>query len=231
MNEQLDNESNINPDDHEKLMKYLRGTLSPEEESVFIEKLKTNPELKAHAVSVAHLISGLEVEGSDRDVTLAKSIKDADRSMIEKQTKIRNIMVWCARAAIFVGLVLLLVLYNRNSETQQLADEYQNTFPISEIFRGGNDDVTEINTLFTNVLNDNDLKNTITHLSDCFEQSLQPNFNQYTTYMPQIGWYLAIAHLKNNDKPAAKSTLKTLINNTEPEMLVHKKAEELLSKL
>ena len=107
---------------------------------------------------------------------------------------------------------------------------HQNEFPYNDIFRGAEDE-TNLKTLFSNVLENKDLDQTIITLSDCFAQSLQPTFNDYTNYMPQIGWYLAIAQLKANEKSSAKITLKTLIDNTESEMLVHKKAVELMAKL
>ena len=127
-------------------------------------------------------------------------------------------------------MMVLGVLYLNISSTQQLAEDYQNEFPYNDIFRGVSDE-TNLKILFSNVLENKNLDQTIISLSDCFAQSLKPPFNDYTNYMPQIGWYLAIAQLKANEKSSAKSTLQTLIDNTESDMLIHKKAEELLAKL
>ena len=55
--------------------------------------------------------------------------------------------------------------------------------------------------------------------------------NNLTNYSPQIGWNLAIAHLKNHDKSKAKDVLKTLIDKSEEGSKVRMKAEEVLRKL
>ena len=222
MNQDSNEIPSIDPNNDEKLMSFLRGELSADDEADFIQKLKSDPELKQHAVAVARLIKGLETEGIAADNQLKTAVKS--------RNKTRKLYVWLSAAAAIVVMLVLGVLYLNNSSTQQLAEEYQNEFPYNDIFRGAEDE-TNLKTLFSNVLENKDLDQTIISLSDCFAQSLQPTFNDYTNYMPQIGWYLAIAQLKANEKSSAKTTLKTLIDNTESEMLVHKKAVELMAKL
>lgn len=222
MNQDTNEIPNIDSNNDEKLMSFLRGELSADEETEFMQKLKSDPELKQHAVVVARLIKGLESEGIAADNQLKTAVKS--------RNKTRKLYVWLSAAAAIVIMMVLGVLYLNISSTQQLAEDYQNEFPYNDIFRGVSDE-TNLKILFSNVLENKNLDQTIISLSDCFAQSLKPPFNDYTNYMPQIGWYLAIAQLKANEKSSAKSTLQTLIDNTESDMLIHKKAEELLAKL
>jgi hypothetical protein len=56
-------------------------------------------------------------------------------------------------------------------------------------------------------------------------------YNDYTDYSSEIGWNLAIAYLKDNNKKDAKIVLEKLIGITEKGSAVNGKAKELLEKL
>lgn len=71
----------------------------------------------------------------------------------------------------------------------------------------------------------------IRDLSSYWNLSTKEFYNDYTDYSAEIGWYLAIAHLKNNDKKNAKVVLEKLVASTEKDSVVNKKAKELLKRL
>jgi Tfp pilus assembly protein PilF len=56
-------------------------------------------------------------------------------------------------------------------------------------------------------------------------------YNDYTDYSSEIGWNLAIAYLKDNNKKDAKVMLEKLISSSEDSSAIHSKAKELLEKL
>ena len=56
-------------------------------------------------------------------------------------------------------------------------------------------------------------------------------YNDYTDYSAEIGWNLAIAHLKDNDKKNARKVLEKLLETSEEGSAVNHKAKELLDKL
>lgn len=45
-----------------------------------------------------------------------------------------------------------------------------------------------------------------------WDSSLCDSYNDYTEYMPEIGWLLANAYLRNNDKSQSIDVLDVLIN-------------------
>ena len=54
------------------------------------------------------------------------------------------------------------------------------------------------------------MKNTISQLEELWALAQSDTYNDYTTYEPYIGWNLAIAYLRNNDKKEARKVLEEL---------------------
>ncbi|MBQ3657599.1 MAG: hypothetical protein II956_12245 [Bacteroidales bacterium] len=227
MNQELDNISEEVLKDDETLMQFLRGELSAEDETAFMQKLQQNPDLKARAVAVARLIKGLERKGIKDDEKLKSAFKK-----LSKQSKIKRIFVWVTSAAAVLVLVFGLRIFYVNSSYEKIAAEYENSFPFSEISRGNNDDLSaKLQNWTDNVLQNRDLDLTIEKLSKVFTQSQSETFNAYTNYFAVSGWYLALAYLKNHDVEKAKEVLKILADKKDDNPSVAKKAEEVLERI
>lgn len=68
----------------------------------------------------------------------------------------------------------------------------------------------------------NDLDNTILKLQEKFSQAISEDYNDYTNYINDIGWNLAIAHLKDGERDDAIKTLELLISHTESDIVIEK---------
>ena len=213
--------------DDEKLMAYFRGELSAEDEAIFTERLRTDSALKERAIAVARLIKGLDTEGSKRDNKIIKQDFGGKPTVVKFNAWI------AAAAAVLVGVCVIFgINYYSNKKLENLATQYEHEFEISNISRGDSEDIdAKLQNLFGLVLQGQHLDSTIETLDGYWRQSLAESYNDFTSYSPQIGWFLAIAHLKNHDKSKAKDVLKTLIDNTEDGKEIKLKAEELLEKL
>ena len=228
MNDEQINITDQDIADDEKLMAYFRGELSAEDEAIFTERLRNDSVLKERAIAVARLIKGLENVGADRNNKIIQQ-------KYGRKTSVVKFNAWfAAAAAVLVGVCIVFgVMFYNNQSLETLATQYQNEFPLSEISRGSDDEdiVAKLQNLFNSVSEGQNLDNTIETLDNYWRQSLSETYNGFTNYSPQIGWNLAIAHLKNHDKSKAKDILKTLIDNTEDGKEIKLKAEELLEKL
>lgn len=71
----------------------------------------------------------------------------------------------------------------------------------------------------------------IVRLSDMWAKSRSDTFNDYTEYMPEIGWMLANAYLRNNDKSKALNVLDVLIVESPEGTAMGDKARELKEKV
>lgn len=89
----------------------------------------------------------------------------------------------------------------------------------------------EITSLYMNVRRGDDLDATIKRLSVLWEISQMTTYNDYTDEAPFLGWNLAIAYLKNGDKPGAKDVLTRLIRTTDKDSLVHINAVNLMKEM
>ena len=228
MNDEQINITDYDIADDEKLMAYFRGELSAEDEAIFMERLRTDSALKTRAVAVARLIKGLENVGNKRDTKIIK------QDFGGKPVGVKFHPWIAAAAAVLVGVCIVFgVMFYNNQSLETLATQYQNEFPLSDFSRGSDDEdiVAKLQNLFNSVSEGQNLDNTIETLDNYWRQSLSETYNGFTIYSPQIGWNLAIAHLKNHDKSKAKDVLKTLIDNSEEGSKVRMKAEELMRKL
>lgn len=270
--------NNIDPkllEEDDRIVAYLKGQMTVEEEQQFMKDLENNPDLKEKAIVTARLVKGLKQVGEEQDKDIrgaflasseqgveavarkATQIKEtaivaeqeavhAERERtgtyyrrVEPETKaktatIRKVSTWLAIAASLVGIVWLGVGYNNYRHTIGLGEEFGNVFSSSMIVRGADTPSKvekKLEQLFTDVKENKNIDNAIHELSLCWEISQMETYNDYTDYSAEIGWNLAIANLKNNNKKEAKKILEKLINTTEQGSAIHNKSKELLNKL
>lgn len=140
-------------------------------------------------------------------------------------------------AAVALILVVGGYQYYNYRITTGLGDEYAMAFAVDQqaSFRGAGTAqdkamTDELTRLFANVKNDKDLEKTTRRLSFLWQVSTMEYFNAYLDYAPLIGWNLAIAHLKQNDKDEALKVLVVLSDGRYGDAMA-KKAKELIGKL
>ena len=214
-------------DDGERINRYLHGEMTQEEEMKFEDDLAKDDALRQQAEAMARMVKSMEKAGAEHDKLLVEKMK---ASAVKKPTTVW----WISMAA---GLAIILSLgyhlYDYSSTTR-LGQQYACTFPMSEIIRGEEDEevTNTLTILFDNVANGKKLDNTIVQLADLWELSQSDTYNSYSTYEPYIGWNLAIAYLRNNDKDEAVITLDRLVEiEADEENAIWEKAIELKEKL
>ena len=209
----------------DRINRYLYEEMTQEEESAFESDLQKEDTLKRQAESMARIVKGMKVLGDEHDKQLVEQMKASSE---KKATPAR----WISIAASFALILTVGYHIYDYSATTGLGREYASAFPTSSIIRGEEDnDVSEtLTALFDNVANGEDLDNTIEQLEKLWTLSQSDTYNGYTTYEPYIGWNLAIAHLRNNDKKEAKAVLDRIIENEE-EGAMKEKSVELRSKI
>lgn len=260
--------NNIDPkllEEDERIVSFLKGQMSAEEESKFMAELNGNPELKEKAIVTARLIKGLKEVGSMRDRDMIGAFLASSEQSVNYAAKealrieeaayvmnasnmssevpaasranvvpVRRAAKWLSVAASLVFIVWFGIDYIQYRTTTGLGEQYGNEFESGMIVRGTesqSEASKKLEKLFADVKQDKNLDDAIHELSLCWEISQMETYNDYTDYSAEIGWNLAIAHLKDNDRKSAKKVLEKLIENTEKGSAVNKKAKELLEKL
>ena len=243
--------NNIDPmllEQDDRIEAYLKGQMSADEEQLFLKELEEKPELKEKAIVTARLVKGLKQVGAAQDKAtqgafLASSTESV-RSAVEKTIhaekisaaapSTRRISMWLSIAASLIFVVWIGFEYNDYRHVTELGDTYADAFTSSMIARGDEsltDAEKKLESLFANVKNNNNLDDAIHELSLCWELSTMDTYNDYTNYSAEIGWNLAIAYLKGNNKKDAKNVLEKLIDTTEDGSIINDKAKELLEEL
>ena len=192
----------------ERINRYLRGEMMPEEETTFESDLQKDDTLKRQAESMARIVKEMKVLGDEHDKQLVEQMKASSE---KKATPVR----WIYIAASFALILTAGYHIYDYSATTGLGREYASAFPTSSIIRGEEDnDVSDtLTTLFDNVANGEELDNTIEQLEKLWTLSQSDTYNGYTTYEPYIGWNLAIAYLRDNDKKKARLVLEQMVSD------------------
>ena len=85
--------------------------------------------------------------------------------------------------------------------------------------------------MYSDIETKHNLGDAIARLSGMWTESRGDTFNDYTEYMPEIGWMLANAYLRNNDKSKALEVLGILIAESPEGTAMGDKARELKEKV
>lgn len=242
------NDIDITPEEinfDELLDRYFRNQLSENEEKALMEDLQNNPEARAKAVATARMIQQMKEVQDEHDRPVLDALRSADNDMIErvvkkstetneKHTSRKAHLTWMLSIA--ASIVILFVIgfqYHDYSVVTGLGEEYSNIEISSSEIRGDEDQqvVKELNTLFTNAKNGEDLDATSARLAELWKQATSDNVNDYTDYAQEIGWWLSISYLKENEKDKAQEILTSLSTLDEGSDYLKNKAKEILSKL
>lgn len=235
----------------DRIVSYLRGKMSHEEESKFMDDLQADPELKENAVSLARLSKGLKDVGEANDKSLKEAFLSVDegavgdiaKRVIEKsqskyKTKIKVIPFRKRYVSILsmAASVLLIVYfgsqYNDYRHTTLLGEQFATEYE-SSIMRGDESSEAgkEIEVLVGNVYYNKELSYTVKRLAILWEVSTLDTYNDYTDYASDIGWALATSYLKDNNKDDASAVLAKMGEIYDIDTAVGKRVRELQSKI
>ena len=226
--------------DEERINSFLRGEMSTEDETLLMDELKSNEELINKAVATARMAKAMRTVGEENDSLVKEALLTSDEHDIEmivnyvtrKRSKVLTLRILSVAASILI-LVISGWHYYDYRVTTGLGNEYEMMFESSSFVRGVDTGSVEkeLNILFAKVKSGDDSDNTIKKLSLLWELSTMETYNDYTDYAPQIGWKLAIAYLKDNDKGNAIAVLTKLEGIAEDGTAITIKCQELINKL
>ena len=226
--------------EEERINRFLRGEMSSEEETTFMDELKSNDVLRNKAVVAARIAKAIKTVGEEKDSLVKEALltsNDHDIEMIVKNVTRKRSKLLTLRLFSVAASILILVIsgwhYYDYRVTTGLGNEYEMMFESSSFVRGVDTGSVEkeLNSLFAKVKSGDDSENTIKRLSLLWELSTMETYNDYTDYAPQIGWNLAIAYLKDNDKAKAITVLNKLESIAEDGTAIKNMCTELNDKL
>ncbi|WP_305156499.1 hypothetical protein [uncultured Muribaculum sp.] len=229
----------------DKLNRFLKGEMTSAEEQEFKAFLNSHPEQKQKAIAIARLTKAIQQVGKTRDKAVIDDFKSATKPQVEmaaanacgikakpKILNFRHFMVSFSAAASILLCVFGGYKYYKYEQVTSLGQEYLAYFSAAEYSRGERDNVShKIETLYTNISDKKDLDTTIEELARMWNESRSETYNDYTEYMPELGWMLANAYLRDNEKGKAIEVLDDLIAECPDDTAIGEIARELKQKV
>jgi len=199
-----------NKDNSERIERFLREQMSPEENDAFLNDLKNDKDLREEAQMMALMIREMKEEQIKQSGKLTEDVLAEEKQA--KKAKTISMVRWpLSIAAMFILIFGATLLWNRQSDSEILFNEYYQPYVVQGE-RGGDDDVIkeELANLYNKVGKEDDVTPIITRLQTIYDNILSNNvdYAEYIYYEKDIVKYLALAYIKNDDLDKAKSLLK-----------------------
>lgn len=223
----------------ERIEAFLRGEMSTEEEAVFKQEIRQNPELRNRALVMTSLIKGLQNQNAAKEATIINK-NTATRSVASfnkntentAKSRVRPILLWaCSVAAVFaiffgIGIYKDLRYHMLDATVSPYFLEYN----MDDISRGDVDTATvaHLYSLFTKIQENSSVSSVINELESIYN-SLDDDFT-YNVYANDIAWNLALAYVKDDQIDKAISILQKLKADN-PDTPIYSRADELIKKL
>lgn len=206
----------------ERIEAFLRGEMSTEEEALFKQEIRQNPELRNRAMAMTSLIKGLHNQNSAKETVIIKENT--------VKSRVRPLLYWaCSVAAVF-AIVFGVYKDHRYRMLDTTVSPYYTEYDMNDVSRGDLDSATiaHLYDLFTQIQESRSVSDIIKELEPIYN-SLDNDFT-YNAYANDIAWNLALAYVKD-DQIDESITILQKIKADNPDTPIYNKADELIKKL
>ena len=195
-------------DNSERIERFLREQMTPEESEAFMNDLKKDKELREEAQMMALLIKEMKEEQAKENEVLRQRV-------MASKTKSKNIRMirWAISiAAMIVLLFGAAVLRNRQAASDPLFAQYYASYDTGRERGGENEEKNELAELFNKIESEKDVTPIIARLQTIYDkiQSNDEHYSEYSYYENDIAWYLALAYIKDHNFGKAEELLEPL---------------------
>lgn len=222
---------------------FLKGQMSEEEEKAFFMEMEKDSEFKFKAVAMARMVRAMDKSGERKDANVKAALGKLERNEVrERLQKVipvsnkfssqKRVLYMLPVAASVIFAIAFGFRQYDNYQMSALGEEYLACFPVSEYSRGVEDKVDkEIIGLYRAVESGTVTSSTVDRLMAIYAESKERTYNEYTENSLQIGWILANAYVRCNEKEKAVRILEDIIRRAENGSVLREKADELKEKV
>ena len=216
-------------DNSERIERYLREQMSPEENEAFLNDLRNDKELREEAQMMALLIKGMKEEQTKQDEAITQEILASGRPATAKTIRL---VKWIGSIAAMFILLFGANQWYTSYKIDKVYDAYYTPYDASLASKGGDDETIkqELAELYNKVGTEKNVTSVISRLQTIYDgiQSASDDYADYTYYENDIAWYLALAYIKDHNLEKAQKLLKPLADNGDEEAITLLKAIEAL---
>jgi len=200
----------VNKDNSERIERYLREQMTPEENEIFLNELRNDKELREEAQMMALLIKEMKEEQAKQDEAITQEILETRGN---SNAKTIRLVKWIGSIAAMFILLFGANQWYTSYKIDKLYDAYYTPYDAS-LDRGGDDEAIkkELAELYNKVGTEKNITPVITRLQSIYDgiQANSDDYSDYRYYENDIAWYLALAYLKDHNLDKAKELLKLL---------------------
>ncbi len=200
-----------NKDNSERIERYLRVQMTPEENEAFLNDLRNNKELREEAQMMALLIKEMKEEQAKQDEAIKQEILTSKGGSAAKTIRL---VKWIGSIAAMFFLFFGANQWYTSYKTDKVFDTYYTPYDASLASKGGDDETIkqELAELYNKVGTEKNVTPVSTRLQTIYDgiQSASDDYADYTYYENDIAWYLALAYIKDHNLEKAKELLKPL---------------------
>ncbi len=212
-------------DNSERIERYLREQMTPEENEAFLNDLRNDKELREEAQMMALLIKDLKEEQKKQEESIKQEILTSKGNSTAKTIRL---VKWIGSIAAMFILLFGANQWYTSYKIDKVYDAYYTPYDAS-VARGGDDEAIkqELAELYNKVGTEKNVTSVISRLQTIYDgiQSGSEDYADYTYYENDIAWYLALAYIKDHNLDKATVLLKPLADKDNPE------AEDLLNRI
>lgn len=200
-------------DNSERIDKFLRGLMTPEENDAFMSDFNSDKVLREETQITALMIKELEESQAQKDAEIIEEVLASKKKKAKIITIVRRTLSIAAMIILIIGVT---TLWNRQSDTDTLFKQYYVSPEVSSP-RGGDEDTVkqELTNLFIQVGTEKDITPVINRLQTIHDNIVADNeeYDEYKYSQNTIDWYLALAYIKVENLEKAKELLKPLADD------------------
>ena len=197
---------------------FLRGEMTPDEESAFKQEIQADPELRAQVKATVALIRGIRNQNAEQEKTIIAKYDNR---------RVHSLLQWACSIAAVIAIFFGYSKDKRTNELSSIVSPYYTEYSMSDISRGDVDSTTvaHLYIIFNNIKEQRYVSKYIAEL-ELIYASLDQDFT-YNVYANDIAWNLALAYIKNDQIKNAMPILNKLIADNQ-DTPISSKAEKLL---
>lgn len=192
----------------EQIDKFLSKSMTSEEEMNFLNQINSDKEMKDYISSVTLLINKLREEGETRDTAFWDAASRATkRDIYTAMGKKQQSAMMVKLSPIFAIAACAFAFFGNSYLLKTNTIEFAESTGMGQIgpSRGEGMDIPPV--LIENVNANKDIPSTIQQLNELFAFLPKEDSSEYRT----VGWYLALAHIKEGNNEEAKKVLQQVI--------------------
>ena len=200
---------------------FLRGEMTPDEESAFKQEIQADPELRAQVKATVALIRGIRNQNAEQEKTIIAKYDNR---------RVRSLLQWACSIAAVIAIFFGYTKDKRTNELSSIVSPYYSEYSTSDISRGDTDSVTvaHLYTIFNNIKEQRYVTKYIEALEPIYA-SLDKDFT-YNAFANDIAWNLALAYIKNDQIDKAIPVLEKLEANN-PDTPIAAEAQKILKEI